>query len=101
MIQDNNEDFFSETAVGIIVNVKVIPNSSKSAIGDIQGDCLRIKIASAPERGRANKECQRFLAGFFNVRRSQVVLQQGESSRRKRILIEGITKDVLMRKLFV
>ena len=90
--------FLSETREGVLLHIKVFPNAAKSEIGDLHGDFLRIRIASAPVKGRANKECLKLLATFFKVKKSQVIFKKGESSRLKMILLKDITlNDVLER----
>ena len=90
------DDFLIEVPEGIILNIKVFPNAAKNEIGDVLGGYLRIRIASAPVKGKANKECLKLLAAFFQIKKSRVIFRKGETSRLKQVLIEGINKkDVL------
>ncbi len=72
----------------LVLKVKVIPRAAKSEIVSLleNGD-LKVKIAAVPEKGRANQELQRLLAGYFDVPRSNVQLLAGETSSRKRVKI--------------
>ncbi|MGA1841998.1 MAG: DUF167 domain-containing protein [bacterium] len=92
-------DFLIEVPEGIVLNIKVFPNAAKNEIGNILGNCLRIKIASAPVKGKANKECQKLLAVFFQINKSRVILRKGETSRLKQVLIEGIKKEEVLKRL--
>ena len=89
----------SETPTGIILNIKVFPNAGKNEICDIQGDFLRIRIASAPLKGKANKECMKLLAAFFRIKKSQVIFQRGETSRLKQVLLEGLSREKVLKRL--
>ena len=70
------------------IAVKVIPKSSRNEIVEQQADgTLRIKIAAAPEKGRANAELCDFLAQEFGVARSKVEVVAGHTSQRKQVMI--------------
>lgn len=88
-----------EVPEGIVLNIKVFPNAAKNEIGDILGNCLRIRIASAPVKGKANKECLKLLAAFFQINKSRVIFRKGETSRLKQVLIEGIKKEEVLKRL--
>ena len=98
IIQDIDR-VMSETATGIILNIKVFPNAGRSEISDIQGDSLRIRIASAPVKGKANRECMKLLAAFFGIKKSQVIFQRGETSRLKQVLLEGLSREKVLKRL--
>ncbi|MBN2374280.1 YggU family protein [bacterium] len=91
--------FLSETPDGVVLNIRVIPNSSKNMICGPQGDCIRIKIASAPVRGKANEECVKLLANLFDIKKSRVILLRGETARNKQVLLEGISKEDVIGRL--
>lgn len=70
------------------LNVKVVPKSSRSEIVEIQADgTLRVKVAAAPEKGKANAELCDFLAKEFRVSRSKVEVVTGHTSPRKQVVI--------------
>ena len=70
------------------LSVKVIPKSSRNQIVDIQADgTLRIKVAAAPEKGKANAELCIFLAKEFGVGSSCVEVVAGHASPRKQVVI--------------
>jgi uncharacterized protein (TIGR00251 family) len=70
------------------LSVKVIPKSSRNEIVEQQADgTLRIKVAAAPEKGKANAELCDFLAREFGVGRSRVEVVAGHTSQRKQVVI--------------
>jgi uncharacterized protein len=70
------------------LSVKVVPKSSRNEIVEVQSDgTWRIKIAAAPEKGKANAELCDFLAKEFDVARSKVEVVTGHASHRKQVLI--------------
>jgi uncharacterized protein len=77
----------------LVLNVRVIPRSSKSELcGEIDG-ALKVRIASPPVDGAANDELVRFLAKKFGVSRSDVAVVSGMRSRNKRIKIANLSQS--------
>jgi uncharacterized protein (TIGR00251 family) len=71
--------------------VKVIPKSSKTElVGYLPDGTWKIKVAAAPERGKANKELRAFLAERLGVPPSRVEIVSGETSHHKHIRIAGL-----------
>ena len=93
------DNFFLEVPEGVILNIKVFPNASKNEVGQVLGEYLRIRIASAPVKGKANKECLKLLASFFRINKSRVMFMKGETSRLKQVLLEGIKKEDVLKRL--
>jgi len=83
----------------ILLNVLVLPGSSKNAITGWHDNSLKIKITAKPIKGEANEECRIFLAESLNLPKSAIEIISGVSSRRKRIAIHGINKDELLTSL--
>ena len=82
--------YFSETADGVVLNVRAQPRSSRSGVDGVIGDALKVRIRSAPVDGKANKELVETLADAFSLPKSRVSFVGGETSKSKRILLAGI-----------
>src|SRR5262249_25558895 len=82
------------TKTGIRLTVHLQPNASKSELGGLHGDALKIRIAAPPVHGAANAALIAFLAEPLGVPRDSVRLVSGASSRRKRLEIDGMTPSV-------
>ena len=90
--------YFTETAEGVIVNVRAQPRSSRAGIDGLFGaDALKVRIRSAPVDGKANKELIEVLADAFGLPKSAVVFKGGETSKTKRLLLRGITSAQMQR----
>ena len=63
------------------------------------GDGWKIRIAAAPERGRANESVVSFLASTLGLRRPDVRIISGTSSRNKTVELVGLTRDEAERRL--
>ena len=82
--------YYTETAEGVILNVRAQPRSSKAGIDGVMGDAVKVRIKSAPVDGRANKELIETLADAMGLPKSSVIFKGGETSKTKRILLKGI-----------
>jgi len=74
---------------GVIFRVKVQPGAGKNEIGGVQGDALKIKIDAPPVKGKANKALVDFLARKLSVKKSEVEIISGHTSRIKKIKVLG------------
>ena len=71
------------------ITVKVIPKSSRTELaGQLPDGTWRVRVAAAPDKGKANRELCAFLATHFGVARSRVQILSGEASHLKRIRID-------------
>jgi uncharacterized protein (TIGR00251 family) len=79
-----------ETETGVIFRIRVVPRASRCEPVGIQDDALKLRITAPPVEGKANRECVRMLAGFLGVKRTQVAIISGYSSRTKTVAVEGV-----------
>jgi uncharacterized protein (TIGR00251 family) len=82
-----------------VLEFKVIPGASKTEFADLESEMIRVRVAAPPEKGKANKELIRFIAKSLGIPKANVVLLSGETSRKKRMLVKGMSKDQLIRDL--
>ena len=69
----------------LTLRLKVIPSSSKSAFFGTVNGRLKLKVAAAPEDGKANAEVIAFLAKYFCIAKKEVHITAGEKSPLKTI----------------
>ncbi len=79
----------------MMIKVRVIPNSKRNEVVSRIGSILRVKISAPAVEGKANEELREFLAEFFEVKRSMVLLRKGERGREKTIEICGRSEENL------
>ncbi len=79
----------------LLLDIKVVPGASKTCFAGLSDDRLRIKIAAAPEDGKANACLCAFLAQELDCRKKDVVLKTGEKSRLKTVSLPLETKEKL------
>jgi len=76
---------------GIIFKAFIQPRASRNEIAGLSGDALKIRLTAPPVEGAANKMLTQFLAKSLKVRKSDVVILKGESSRTKQVLVRSAT----------
>jgi uncharacterized protein (TIGR00251 family) len=69
----------------VYLNIKALPGASRSQILGVKEGRLRVKVAAAPEGGKANAELCAFLAKTLGCPKKDVNLQAGEKSRLKTV----------------
>lgn len=74
-----------QTNEGLIVNIKISPNSSKNEIIK-DGEIFKIKITAQPIEGKANKALIEFLSKTFKIPKTSIKILKGETSKEKTIL---------------
>ena len=84
-------NWFKQTAEGVVINLRVVPRSSRNEICGVIGDALKIRLRAPPLEGKANKALVEFLSWEFEVSKKNISFLSGETCRTKRILISGIT----------
>jgi len=67
----------------LILSLRVQPRSRKDEFIAPHGDHYKVRITAPPVEGKANDHILRFLAKSFGVKRSQVSVQSGQTSRNK------------------
>ncbi len=71
------------------LNIKAVPNASRSEVVGWLGDALKVKLKAPPVDGKANAELCRVLAETLQLPKSAVTLAIGASARQKRLRITG------------
>ncbi|NNB92133.1 DUF167 domain-containing protein [Corallococcus exiguus] len=75
---------------GVELTVLVQPRASRTrVVGEHDGQ-LKIQLAAPPVDGEANAALVEFIAKTLGVPRRQVTLVAGDTSRRKRLRVEGV-----------
>jgi uncharacterized protein (TIGR00251 family) len=87
------------TANGVTLVVRLTPRGGRDAIEGAgpDGD-LRVRVAAPPVDGAANKALLRLLAEELAVPASALRIVTGDTSRTKRVSIEGVDAADLERR---
>ena len=79
----------------LLLDVKAVPGASKSELGEVRDGRLKVRIAAAPEDGKANEELRSFLAKTLELPKKDVVLVTGEKSRLKTLRLPASAREKL------
>ena len=85
----------TEHAEGCVLPVRAQPGAKRNGVQGEQNGALKVSVTAPPEDGRANAALVAVLREALGVKRSQVALLSGQTSREKKFLIRGIKKAEL------
>ena len=88
-----------EVEEGVIFTAKIVPGSSRTAICGLLGQMLKIKVAAAPEKGKANQHLLEFLAKRLRVKKNAISIVSGKTGPVKSIRVLGVSAEALLKKL--
>ena len=88
-----------EVEGGVAFTAKITPGASRTIICGLLDGKLKIKVAAAAEKGKANQCLREFLAGQLGVRSRDVHIISGKKSPVKDMQIMGISAQELLSKL--
>lgn len=93
---------FEPTPDGLLVRLRVTPKASRDAIGDVVADgqgngVIKVAVTAVPEKGGANAAVIKVLAKAWRMRKTDMRIVQGATSRTKTLLIEGDGKELAAR----
>jgi uncharacterized protein len=72
----------------VYLRIKVIPGAPKTEIkGEMADGTIKIAVAAAPEKGKANQALIKFLAEESGVQKNDIKIISGASARIKLIKI--------------
>lgn len=84
----------------VIFTAKVVPGSSPpSKICGLHDGMLKVKVTSAPEKGKANQCLVKFLAKVLGVKKNDIEIISGQTSQIKQIQVSSISIETLLAKL--
>jgi uncharacterized protein (TIGR00251 family) len=89
----------TEAEGGVTFPVRVVPRASKNEIAGVHGDALKVRLTAPPVEGKANETLIVFLAQRLGVRKSQVEIVAGTTSRRKMIRVMGVSPQEVEKHL--
>lgn len=71
----------------VVINILVKTNAKTTALLGSSEQGLLISLHAKPHQGAANKELISYLAKLFHLPKTQIILQSGEKSRHKRVVV--------------
>jgi uncharacterized protein (TIGR00251 family) len=84
---------------GVILPIRAQPGARKAGIVGEHAGSLKVAVTAPPEDGRANKALVEVLSEALGLKRSQLELLSGQTSREKRFLVRGLTPAELAARI--
>lgn len=81
------------------VAIRVQPRASRERVAGFTAGEWKLSVAAPAVEGKANRACIEFFARGLKVPRSAVRIAAGETSRHKRLEIDGVPQEALDRFL--
>jgi hypothetical protein len=86
-------------AGGVVIRVKAVPGASRDAVAGAIGDRLKVRVAAAPEGGKANRAIERVIAAALGVKSARVSIVTGQGGPEKTVRVEGLEVHDARRRL--
>jgi uncharacterized protein (TIGR00251 family) len=84
---------------GLVLSIRAQPGAKRTGICGKHGDLLKVAVTQAAEKGKATAAILHVLADALGLRRSQLELLSGQTSRTKRVLVQGIDAAELTQRI--
>jgi uncharacterized protein len=81
------------------LRLRVSPGATRPGIVGRHGDGWKLRVAEAPERGRANDAVLALIARTLDLPRARLTLVSGHGARDKVVEFGGIDPDEVERRL--
>jgi uncharacterized protein (TIGR00251 family) len=81
------------------LQLRVSPGAARSAVVGRHGVAWKVRVAAAPEAGKANEALKRLLADTLAVPLRDVEIVSGHGSRDKTVALAGLDTDEIERRL--
>src|ERR1043165_6333888 len=88
-----------DSADGCVLAVRAQPGARRNGVVGEQAGALKIAVTAPPDKGRANEAIVEVLADALGLKRGQVELISGATSRQKNFLIRGLTAETVRVRL--
>jgi uncharacterized protein (TIGR00251 family) len=90
----------SANSEGVVLLLHCQPGAKASRVIGVHDERLKLQLQAPPLENRANEALVAWLSQQLGVSRRQIELVSGQTSRKKRVLVRGVTLEGV-RKLLV
>lgn len=86
-------------AEGCVVAVRGQPGARRNEVAGERNGRLKVAVQAPADEGRANRAILEVLAATLGLKKSQVELMAGATSRDKKVLVRGVAVEEMRRLL--
>lgn len=79
----------------VVLKIHVQPRATQNRITGLQDGALKLRLSAPPVDGKANRAVLAFFAELFHQPKSGLSLLSGEQSRRKTVLVSGMSEAAI------
>ena len=72
---------------GLIIKIKIVPNSSKNDI-ILETGFIKVKITAQPIENKANKALIEYLSKQFKIPKTNIEIIKGDTSKEKTLMLK-------------
>ncbi len=98
---ENKLNFIKNHKNGVLILIRLLPNSSKDTIVGYCDEYIKIKITSQAIENKANKHLVVFLSKHLHIPKNKIEFISGEKSRLKILLVKDITRQAICEKFII
>jgi len=77
----------------ITLSVRVTPRAKRNAVTKMEDGSIKVCVTAPPEDGRANDGVVETVAEWLGVKRRQVAIVTGATSRNKVVRLTGVSRE--------
>jgi uncharacterized protein len=81
------------------LQLRVAPGAARSAVVGRHGAAWKVRVAAAPEHGKANDAVVQLLAQALSVPAADVQIVSGHGARDKIVALDGLEPEEIERRL--
>jgi len=89
----------TEKAGGTEFEVLARPKAARNEVAGVHDGALKVAVTAPPEKGKANAAVVKLLAETLGASLSSIRIVAGETSRRKRVYVEGMSEEELLSRV--
>ncbi len=82
----------------VVFGVKVVAGSSRTAVCGLLDGMLKVKVAAAAEKGKANDCLIGFVADELGVKKKAIEIVKGNTNPVKQLAVVGVTVEYVREK---
>ncbi len=85
-----------ENGEGVVFTAKIVPGSSRTTVAGALGNMIKIRVAAAPEKGKANECLIAYLARQLGVKKNAIEILSGHTNPVKQVRVAGVSAAKLL-----
>ena len=77
----------------VTLSIRVTPRAKRNTVTKMKDGSVKVYVTAPPEDGRANEAVVETIAEWLGVKRRQVTIVSGATSRNKLVRLTGVSQE--------